>query len=351
MTLTTAVYTEKTYMEVSNTEQVLWYYDSSNQPSTVESSESLTPQWVEYRDIDADIIEDAYQAGSDSVCLDRYRIDLKNFIQIRRDDESKRRSVKRDKASNSSRRIRHQRFNDDIPILTLDSTTSAIGASDSWCPFLRRWLDTPLGKRVLLDFQACIEPCAQGIIQEAAHDPEHRMTHAVYMATKLRQYSGRSRREVTELCMRFYTRDSFLYRVLNQALREFDLTKLETLGPYVYLLSNHIRKCKPYRGSVYRGMQLTPDQIEEYRMALGEWRSWSAYASASRDFSVAEPFGTTLFIIEITGSYPTSPRGFDISWLSQYPDEAEILIPPGTSFRIVSVDQDSQGEYIIRLRI
>ena len=142
--------------------------------------------------------------------------------------------------------------------------------------------------------------------------------------------------------MTFYTQDTFLYFALNRALRECDLTKLETLGPFAYLLHNHARTCKEYCGTVYRGAQLTPAHIEEYRLALGTWRSWPAYTSTSRLRDTAAAFGNTLFVIEITGPYPTSPRAFDISDLSDFEDEAEIVIPNGISFQILSVDQDPQ---------
>ena len=62
------------------------------------------------------------------------------------------------------------RFTDTQAVGTLQETPTCNGF-DSWCPFLKAWLDSPLGKRVLLNFQACIEPCAQGIIKEAAHEP------------------------------------------------------------------------------------------------------------------------------------------------------------------------------------
>ena len=125
-------------MAASNTEQALWYYDCSDPSSTA-------PQWTEYLDIETDMIEDAHQADSDSVCLNRYRIDLKNFIQIRRDDESKRRSVKRDADMSPRQRIRSHRFNDALPVLTSEQGKTTMMASDSWCPFLMAWLETPLG--------------------------------------------------------------------------------------------------------------------------------------------------------------------------------------------------------------
>ena len=338
-------------MALLDTEKLVWYYDSNDGPDAEGSKKPLTlPQWTEYLDIDADIIEDAYQAGRESVDLNRYRIDLKSLEQVRIDDNSKRRAVKRATVSGLRHRIPSTRFTGPEVVQTVRGPTTFNGF-DTWCPFLQAWLKTPLGKRVLKNLQACIEPCAQGIIQEAARDPVSRHIHAAFITKKLRQCSGESRREVSELCVTFYTRDCFLYSVLNRALRECDLTKLETLGPYAYLLHNHARTGKEYCGIVYRGTQLAPAHVEEYRKALGTWKSWPAYTSASRYRLIAEAFGNTLFIITLTGGLPTTPRGFDVSKLSAFSNEGEIVIPPGNNFLIQSIDEDSQGKSIIHLRI
>ena len=296
-------------------------------------------------------MEGAFQNGSENVRLDQYRIDLKNFIQVRLDDDTKQRPVKREVETHSNDRVLPHRFYDPLPLQILGQKSSTYAPFDAWCPFLKAWLQSALGKRVLLDFQACIELCAQGIIQETLNHDDSSRAKAAEIAATLRQCFGKSRREVSEVCMAFYTQENFLYRVLNMALRECDLTKLKTLGPYAYLLSNHVRTCKEYCGTVYRGADLDATHVEAYRMALGQWKSWPAYTSTSRVRDIADMFGNTLFAIDITGPYPTSPRAFDVSGLSEFPGEAEVVIPPGISFRIVSVNRNHQQKHIIELRI
>ena len=149
----------------------------------------------------------------------------------------------------------------------------------------------------------------------------------------------------------FYTRQTFLGEVLNQALANCDLKKLDTLGPYAYLLSSYARKEKAYCGTVYQGAELDATHINEYRNSLGLWKHWSTYASTSKDRSVAESFGNTLFVIELMAGLSSTPTNFDVSSLSKFPDEAEIVIPPGFSFKILCVEQDPQQKYIIHLRI
>ena len=338
-------------MALLDTENVVWYYDSSHQPCAEGPSKpSSPPQWKEYHRTEIDIIEKAYQAASESLCLDGYRIDLKNFVQVRIDDDSKRRAVKREAGSSVKHGAPPTRFTDTQAVGILREG-SACNGFDSWCPFLKAWLESDLGRRVIQDLDDCIEPCAQGILQEAlAHDHKSNKL-AAEMAGELRQSSGRLRREVSELCMRFHTRACFLYFALNRALRECDLTKLETLGPFAYLLHNHARTGKEYCGIVYRGSDLAATHIEQYKKALGTWKSWPSYTSTSRDRRVAELFGNMLFVITITGGLPTTPRGFDVSDLAQFPEEAEVVIPPGTSFLVKSVEIGPKQKYIISLRL
>ena len=77
-------------MLVTNTEHARWYYDASCRSHAGEPTHPSTPpQWTAYRDIEMYLIEEAFQAGSESVRLDPYHIDLKNFLQLRLDDDSK----------------------------------------------------------------------------------------------------------------------------------------------------------------------------------------------------------------------------------------------------------------------
>ena len=187
-----------------------------------------------------------------------------------------------------------------------------------------------MGKRALVDLQICIEPCAQGIIQEALNYDDRSRAKAAEMAEELRRYWGKSRREVSALCMAFYTSDTSLYFVLNKALRECDLTKLDTLGPYAYLLGEHAHFGVEYCGTVYRGAQLIPDHIEEYKRALGTWKSWPAFSSTCKIRCAAETYGNTLFIIEITAARDERSLSFDVSGISNFSQEEEVIIMPGT---------------------
>ena len=339
-------------MEVSKSELVAWSY-MSNDSLLIRNlkQSSILPEWTNYRDIEIDIIEEAYQEGAESVCLDRHRIDLINLNQIQLGDETKQVKVKRETGNQPEESTRLYRLYDEFSRQMSDQGSSTYANSNAWCPFLDAWFHSNMGKRAFFDFRTCIEPCALGIIQEGVLHDSNSDSEAAFMAKKIRQYGQRSREELAELCIQYYTTNSFLYSVLNKALRDCDLAKATTLGPFAYLLLNHTRSCTEFFGMVYRGMELHLENIDSYRKAVGMWKTWPAYTSTSRDRNVAEMFGNTLFAIEIIRIDPPSPRSFDISNLSKYSHEAEVLIPPGICFRILSVSQNSEQKYIINLKI
>lgn len=330
-------------------ERVAWYYSANVDPWP--NTAAAEKAWTRYRDVEIDLIEEAYQEKRSSVLLDRYRIDFDEFLQVRRDDETKQRPVKRETSSTAQQCLREYRFGSTLATSTAPSSASSFGNSDVWCPFLNAWLRSPAGRKGFFQLPTCLEACAQGIIREAVLHCSNSNTEAAFMAEKIRRCAGKSRVEVAKQCIRFYTKDSFLYYTLNEALRTQDYTKLDTLGPLCYLIRNYSRLEEEYIGTVYRGLQLTYEDIESYREHIGEWKTWLAFASASKNRRMAEMFGNTLLIIEITDVKLSSPRAYDIAHLSGHPDEEEVLLPAGVSFQIQKVEQEASQRYLIYVKV
>ncbi|CAF1558818.1 unnamed protein product, partial [Adineta steineri] len=155
----------------------------------------------------------------------------------------------------------------------------------------------------------------------------------------------------SKVCIQLYTRESFLYHVLNTALRNNDHSKLNTLGPLCFLMRDYSRSCTEFIGTVYRGVQLPFATIESYKQAIGSWHTWSSYTSTSKDREMAEFRGNTLFIIEITNIKLSVPRAYDVASISHFPSEEEVLLPAGVSFQVISVEQDLQQKYIIYIKL
>jgi hypothetical protein len=333
-------------------ETVLWYYKSNVNPWVdASTTDSNLIEWTKYRDVEIDLIEEAYRENKPYVLLDRYRVDFKYFIQIKLNDETKQRPVKRETNSTRKECLRESRFGLTLPLASVSSSISSYNHHDAWCPFLTAWFNSSSGKQTFLDFPKCIEACAQGIVREAALHDSNSNAEAAYMAEKIRQCSHKSRTEISVECIHFYTKDSFLYYVLNKALREQDYSKLETLGPLCYMIRNYSRREQDYIGTVYRGTELSYIEIEAYKQHVNEWKSWPAYTSTSKDRQMAEIFGNTLFIIEVTDVKLSSPRAYDIADISSYPCEKEVLLPAGVSFQILKVEQELSQKYVIYLRV
>lgn len=102
--------------------------------------------------------------------------------------------------------------------------------------------------------------------------------------------------EILACVARLYSAESFLYKLLNSTLRDKDMSKLDTLGPFCVLLWLRLRSNEDKRDQLlYRGMKLTDEMI------------WNSFTSTLKDRRIAQRFGNTLFIISAKD---------DMKWLS-----------------------------------
>ncbi|WP_245845691.1 ADP-ribosyltransferase [Mycobacterium arosiense] len=118
------------------------------------------------------------------------------------------------------------------------------------------------------------------------------------------------------------------YQEMNSALREGALDASQQAR--VDALHKALEKLPMYEGTVVRGTNLPADVLEQYRP--GEIITESAFTSTSTDHAVAQSpifAGNTEFRI-------WSTTGRDVSSVSMFPDEQEILFPAGSKFYVVS---------------
>jgi len=133
-----------------------------------------------------------------------------------------------------------------------------------------------------------------------------------------------------------------LYKALNESLRSDDRKTVDRYFLYLRLLLSALQKLPACTKRLYRGVALDLSaQYPEHTRA-----TWWAVSSCTPSLAVAGSFGgagkRTLF--EIT---PTTGAG--IKDLSEYKDEEEFILAPGTQFEITQVEH--QGKLIkIHLR-
>ncbi|CAF1167041.1 unnamed protein product [Didymodactylos carnosus] len=177
-------------------------------------------------------------------------------------------------------------------------------------------------------------------------------SEAQLIADKLRHVKDKSVKEIYDCCIRLYSAESFLYKLVNSTLRSEDMTKTDTLGAYCQLLSWHLgcSELDQKELTVYRGCKLTEELIEEYTQNVGKRIQWLAFTSTTKDRKVAEGYGNTLFIINLQRCQPYGKQR-DIASLSQYEHEQEVLLNAGNNLGIVKFERNLEsGKYLIYLK-
>jgi hypothetical protein len=119
------------------------------------------------------------------------------------------------------------------------------------------------------------------------------------------------------------------------------------LAFYFLLLQQALLRWPNRLGEVklYRGVDLSDDDIDTYRERVGQGVTWGGFASTSRVPRIAERMGNTLFVIH------TRDRPY-IGDIAAFPGEREVLFAQGTcNFMIEGVMTDPRtGRVVIELR-
>jgi uncharacterized protein YukE len=134
------------------------------------------------------------------------------------------------------------------------------------------------------------------------------------------------------------------YRRINSALRSGDAGAIRQLQPYIDKIQAGLAHLPDHQGTVYRGTFLKPEVIDSFREAArtGNPTVEKAFTSTTTKPQAAFAGNTTFSI--------WSEHGKDVSPISVFGNEQEVLFPPGTRFRVLSVTESAGGEHVIMLR-
>jgi tetratricopeptide (TPR) repeat protein len=161
----------------------------------------------------------------------------------------------------------------------------------------------------------------------------------------------------------WYTRDSFLYRMLNKALR---VQNIDLLFLFRFVISDiyHQLKQNQCKSSirVYRGQVMSSDELDILRQSINELISINSFFSTSIDRHKAVGFlngsgiinglHRVLFVIDADPRVVTSKPCADISSLSDFCNECEVLFMIGCVFRLVDIRRDDHGQiWIIQMKL
>jgi hypothetical protein len=161
------------------------------------------------------------------------------------------------------------------------------------------------------------------------------------MADELIQ-CGNDIQKIRQCAVKLYSKNTFLYNVLNTTLRNNDLGKVQSLGPFCYLLNSYLSQNITLNEDqiIYRGMNLTDEMIDEYRKAVNTEIAWPAFTSTTKNPMVAEMFSSNTLCI-ITLCRGRFVHGRDIADISHIPDEEEFLLSVGFMLYVEKVEVDS----------
>ncbi|CAF1989296.1 unnamed protein product [Rotaria magnacalcarata] len=157
----------------------------------------------------------------------------------------------------------------------------------------------------------------------------------------------------------WYTRDSFVYRMLNKALR---VQNIDVLFVFRFFLRDIAQQLKENQwsspGYVYRGQSLSKYELKRLQQSVGKLISINSLLSTTLYRDVAEFYlgdreglEKVLFIIYANPLIDGIKPFADISLLSDFPQEGEILFMLGSIFQIESIQIDERGVWLIELKL
>ncbi|UJR17015.1 hypothetical protein I4U23_003913 [Adineta vaga] len=118
-----------------------------------------------------------------------------------------------------------------LPLVSFTSCTC--GNENDWSPFIAQWEGSKLGRACLFNANKCVEKAKDGILTEGSLISKE--IEAKQLVKLLDLCETFTIRDTSKYCVHLFTRDNFLYRVVNNALRTNDLIKIDTLGAMLFL--------------------------------------------------------------------------------------------------------------------
>ena len=156
----------------------------------------------------------------------------------------------------------------------------------------------------------------------------------------------------SEEAIKWYTKDTFLYRIVNKAIRAANFDLIWKCRFFIADLHEQLQKKQSSEErknsiSVYRGQIISKDELDFINNHIRSYIMFKTFWSASADRAVAELYAgngeqrpskeSVIFQIKIQSKYLANPVT-DIATLSEIKDEAETLFSMGNAFRIDSCE-------------
>ncbi|CAF1228277.1 unnamed protein product [Adineta ricciae] len=164
--------------------------------------------------------------------------------------------------------------------------------------------------------------------------------------------------------IQWYSKQSFLFKLINKALRTEDLNQLQTFRFFIRDLSNSLVKEQEQLFlssekilNLYRGTYLDRKELEKLQANQGKIISTNGYLSTSRSRTRAMKFikkatrspndVRVLFHIEChVEKIGKSVTYADIARFSTYPAEEEVLFDLNAAFQLISIEENDSINFV-----
>ncbi|CAF1286460.1 unnamed protein product [Adineta ricciae] len=153
-------------------------------------------------------------------------------------------------------------------------------------------------------------------------------------------------------CIRLYTSSTFWYKSITSALwnpHTITEEQFKILGAFCYLLQTYMKNLSKKNIptntilTVYRGMNLTDIQVEQFKQKTSYFR-FTSFTSTSVKREVADMFGNTLLVMDLNTMNIHGDELIDVGTFiggdSQMPDEEEFLMWPLSTFQVTRYEFD-----------
>ncbi|CAF1243979.1 unnamed protein product [Adineta steineri] len=157
----------------------------------------------------------------------------------------------------------------------------------------------------------------------------------------------------------WYTRKSFIYRILNKALRIQNIDLLFMLRFFIQDICYQIEQYKclhPIR--VYRSHLMSYDELQLFRNSVGQFISINAFLSTRLDYGLelfylyeSDDFERVLFEIDADPRLNDIKFSRNIKFHSYFQENDEIIFLLGTIFQLENIYLNDDGIWIIRLKL
>ena len=166
----------------------------------------------------------------------------------------------------------------------------------------------------------------------------------------------------------WYSRDCFIYQMLNRALRLLESDIIVDMGFFIHDLHRqieqlHRKQVDQYGGqsfTVYRGQGLSTADFEKLKNTQGGLLSFNSFVSTSKVEKVSRRFARdsskkpdtvgVLFVMTIDSAL-TSPPFAEIIAHSFFGEEAEVLFSMHSVFRVVHVKRLEKDSRLFEVRL